>query len=156
MKKVLSAFLAFLIGFMPALAQAQSFSVAQLPVPGTSLGVSPAFSPVLVKGMLIFPKEPLKFRFIVDSGKDKVSDAKIKEEANRMVRYFLAAVTVPEKDQWVNLSPLEHDRMIADSLGQTDLGRDMLAQDYVLKQFTASLLNPDSKVGQEFWKKVYA
>jgi len=115
-----------------------------------------AFEPILVKGMVVYPKEPLKFRFIVDSGKDKVSNERIKDESERIVKYFLAAVTVPERDQWVNLSPLEHDRMISDVLGQTDLGRDMLAQDYILKQFTSSLLNPDSEVGKEFWAKVYA
>ena len=64
--------------------------------------VSPtdAFEPILVKGMVVYPKEPLKFRFIVDSGKDKVSNERIKDESERIVKYFLAAVTVPERDQW--------------------------------------------------------
>ncbi|MBF0569722.1 MAG: hypothetical protein HQL18_02980, partial [Candidatus Omnitrophica bacterium] len=155
LRKSLSILLAILIGFGPELAQAQQFALSQLPAPGAQVGLSSAFEPVLVKGVVIFPQEPLKFRFIVDSGNDKVDNARIKEESERMVKYFLAAVTVPEKDQWVNLSPVEHDRMIADSLGGTDLGRDMLAQDYVLKQFTASMLNPDSGAGKEFWTRVY-
>ncbi|MBF0387832.1 MAG: hypothetical protein HQL20_08255 [Candidatus Omnitrophica bacterium] len=155
-RKTLSVLLVILIGFGPSLVQAQQFVVSQLPVPGNTVGVSPVFDPVLVKGLVIFPREPLKFRFLVDSGNDQAAADRIKEESERMVKYFLAAVTVPEKDQWVNLSPVEHDRMIADTLGQTDLGRDMLAQDYVLKQFTASMLNPDSVAGKEFWSRVYA
>jgi hypothetical protein len=36
------------------------------------------------------------------------------------------------------------------------MGRDLLAQDYMLKQITASLIYPQDKLGQEFWNKVYA
>ena len=35
------------------------------------------------------------------------------------------------------------------------MGRDLLAQDYLLKQLTASLSNPDSEFGKKFWSKVY-
>ena len=37
---------------------------------------------------------------------------------------------------------------------KTDLGRDMLAQDLVLKQYTASLLHPETEWGQVFWQKI--
>ena len=36
------------------------------------------------------------------------------------------------------------------------MGRDLLAEDYMLKQITASLIYPESQLGKEFWKKVYA
>jgi hypothetical protein len=156
MKKFLSIVLAVLIGFGPEASYAQQFVLSQLPLPGAPVALSSAFEPVLVKGMVIYPKEPLKFRFIVDSGTARADDSAIKEESTRIMKYFLAAVTVPEKDQWVNLSPYEHERMITDELGGTDLGRDMLAQDYVLKQLTASMMNPDQGVGKEFWTRVYA
>src|SRR5205814_1049797 len=39
--------------------------------------------------------------------------------------------------------------------GQTVLGRDMLAQDYLLKQLTASLIYPEKNLGKSFWDKVY-
>ena len=29
-----------------------------------------------------------------------------------MIKYFFAALTIPDKDIWVNLSPYEKDRMI--------------------------------------------
>ncbi|MBI4309705.1 MAG: hypothetical protein HY591_05185, partial [Candidatus Omnitrophica bacterium] len=46
--------------------------------------------------------------------------------------------------------------MIPEQLGQTELGRDMLAQDYMLKQLTASLIYPEKELGKNFWDKVYA
>ncbi|MBF0387749.1 MAG: DHH family phosphoesterase [Candidatus Omnitrophica bacterium] len=56
----------------------------------------------------------------------------------------------------INLSPFEKDRMIPDDLGKTEMGRDMLAQDYVLKQLTASLIYPERSLGKAFWDQVYA
>ena len=47
-----------------------------------------------------------------------------------------------------------HDR--PDNLGQTEMGRDMLAQDYILKQLTASLIYPEKHLGKTFWDEVYA
>ena len=64
-------------------------------------------------------------------------------------------MTIPEKDLWVNLSPYEKNRMIASNLAQTEMGRDMLAQDYLLKQLTASLIYPEQNLGKTFWDEVY-
>src|SRR5207248_2496347 len=44
----------------------------------------------------------------------------------------------------------------ASNLGQTEMGRDMLAQDYILKQLTASLIYPEKGLGKTFWDRVYA
>lgn len=134
---------------------AQSFTVSDLPEPGTLLDKSPAFVPVLLKGFIIHPDKPLNFDFIVDSGNDSPEEALIRQESRRMVRYFLAALTVPSDQFWVNLSPYEKDRVIADELGQTELGRDMLGQDYVLRQLTASFMYPEKGLGKEFWAKIY-
>ncbi len=65
-------------------------------------------------------------------------------------------MTIPEKDLWVNLSPYEKDRIVPEALGQTALGRDLLAQDYFLKQLTASLIYPEKGLGKTFWDRVYA
>ncbi len=80
----------------------------------------------------------------------------LKVESTRLIKYFLAAVTVPENDLWVNLSPYEKDRIIPDAFGQTGMGRDLLAQDYMLKQITASVIYPEGEIGKAFWAKVYA
>ncbi|MBI4309759.1 MAG: hypothetical protein HY591_05460 [Candidatus Omnitrophica bacterium] len=64
-------------------------------------------------------------------------------------------MTTPEKDLWVNLSPYERNRIVPESFGQTEMGRDLLAQDYMLKQITASLIYPEDEIGKKFWKRVY-
>ncbi|NTV29256.1 MAG: hypothetical protein HGA80_04160 [Candidatus Omnitrophica bacterium] len=156
MQRLLALVLVFLVGSQPALLQAQQFNLSSLPQPGAAVAVSNSFEPVLVKGMLLDPTRPLQIRFVVDSGNDAPSPDHVKREGERMVRYFLAAVTMPEADLWVNLSPYEHERMIAEELGQTDLGRDMLAQDYVLKQLAASSMDPESGAGKAFWDGVYS
>ncbi len=134
---------------------AQEFSINQLPMPGTMVGLSSPFAPLALKGLVVNLQKPLEFQFIVDTGKGPQNTTAIKEEANRLVKYFLAGLTIPEGDLWVNLSPYEKDRMVPDALGQTDLGRDLLAQDYILKQLTASLIYPEKDLGKEFWTKVY-
>ncbi|NTV29379.1 MAG: hypothetical protein HGA80_04780 [Candidatus Omnitrophica bacterium] len=139
----------------PNASYAQSAFVASLPEPGTMVTVSKTFVPVLVKGLVVHPDQPLNFDFIVDSGNDSPEQALVAEQSQRMAQYFLAAITVPEEQLWVNLSPYEKDRIIENELGQTVLGRDMLAQDYVLKQFTASAIYPENRLGQTFWARIY-
>jgi len=137
-------------------AGALDFSINQLPVPGTMLGESAPFSPVTLKGLIVNPQKPLEFQFIVDTGLGSQNAMSIKEEAGQLVKYFLAGLTIPEDDLWVNLSPYEKNRIVPEALGKTDLGRDLLAQDYVLKQLSASLIYPEKDLGKEFWGRVYA
>lgn len=151
---LLSCFLSSIIfQAVPAYADAVS-----LPKPGVLLQQSRSFKPVLLKGLKIYPKDPFKFDFILDPGQSNVKpdSLQLEQETNKLIKYFLTAMTVPEKDLWVNLSPYEKDRMIAPNLGQTEMGKDMLAQDYILKQLTASLVYPESGLGKKFWDKVYA
>src|SRR5262249_36750514 len=77
-------------------------------------------------------------------------------ESTKLIKYFLAALTIPEKDLWVNLSPYEKDRIVPENFGQTEMGRDLLAQDYLLKQITASMIYPEDETGKLFWSRVYA
>ncbi|MBF0569418.1 MAG: pentapeptide repeat-containing protein [Candidatus Omnitrophica bacterium] len=129
-----------------------------LPQPGVMVSVTPAFAPVMIKGLQVHPENPLLFDFIMDTGESglKVDSPDFKAACEKLVKYFLASLTVKEQDLWVNLSPYEKDRMIPQDLGQTELGRDMLAQDYILKQLTASLIYPEKDLGKQFWTKVYA
>ncbi len=125
-----------------------------LPAPGTMVQVSPAFVPPLLRGIKVNPSDPFQMEFILDRGGHPAS-RDINEESRKLVKYFLAGLTIPEKDLWVNLSPYEKDRIVPESFGQTEMGRDLLAQDYLLKQLTASLVYPESEIGQEFWKRIY-
>ncbi len=138
---------------LPAWAgEAVSFS---LPIPGQMVPLSASFSPVVLKGIKLDPKNPFRFHFYVDQGEAGINQEQLKTESQRLIKYFLASLTIPEKDLWVNLSPYEKDRIIPDAFGQTEMGRDLLAQDYILKQITASLIYPESQMGKQFWDKVY-
>ena len=154
--KVVSMFVAFafLTNFIiPAPGFAQTLSL--LPTPGSMVHLSLGYNPALLTGIQIHPENPLEFDFIVNDGDDNLSGDELTGEAEKMIKYFLASLTAPEKDLWVNLSPYEENRIIPGSLAQTDIGRDLLAQDYILKQITASLIYPEDDLGKKFWDKVY-
>jgi len=123
-----------------------------LPEPTQLLGLSPTYSFPILKGLKLNPANPLQIEFIIDSANQGTVS---KEEASKLIRYFLAGLTIPEDDLWVNLSVYEKDRMINESAAQTDVGRDMLAQDYVLKQLVSSLTYPESETGKSYWQKAY-
>ncbi len=146
-KFIIGAFLINSLGPLPV--QANELI---LPKPGVMVRLSPPMNSPLLKGIKVYPNNPFKFDFILDQGDGTAN----KDEAQRLIKYFLASVTVPEEDLWVNLSPYEKNRIIPDAFGKTEMGRDLLAQDYLLKQITASLIYPEEQVGKEFWQKIYA
>lgn len=137
----------------PPLVYAQS--PLALPPVGSMVALSPAFTPTILRGLEIDPADPFKFQFIVDRGDNPLTEAELKTESEKVIRYFLAGLAVPEGKLWVNLSPYEGDRVVDEVFGQTEMGRDLLAQDYILKQITASLFSPDGQFGKDFWNKVY-
>jgi hypothetical protein len=129
--------------------------VLNLPAPGTMVELSQPHVPLMIKGVSIHPDNPLMFDFIVDTGHSGLQGSALKDESEKLIKYFLASLTIPENDFWVNLSPYEKERITSDGLGQTDMGRDLLAQDYLLKQLTASLIYPEKELGKNFWDRVY-
>ncbi|MBZ0166150.1 MAG: hypothetical protein K8I00_05025, partial [Candidatus Omnitrophica bacterium] len=141
---------------LPAFAQTLTDrSQIELPAPGVMVHTSGAYAPVMVKGLRVYPENPLQFDFIVDTGSGRPTDDELKPRAATLIKYFLTALTVPDDELWVNLSPYEQDRIIPDNFAVTDMGRDLLSQDYLLKQLTASLMYPEDGVGQQFWDRVY-
>ncbi len=135
-------------------AYAQTPISINLPVPGTFITTSSSFTPVIVRGLTIHPENPLEFDFIIDTGHTNLSEESFNDEALRLIKYFLASLTVPEGDMWVNLSPYEKDRIIPESFGVTEMGIDLLSQDYMLKQLTASMMYPEDELGAKFWKRI--
>ncbi|MBF0522820.1 MAG: hypothetical protein HQL24_07175 [Candidatus Omnitrophica bacterium] len=137
--------------FPPQFASAQPMAV----VTASPVGLTPAFNPVVIRGIKIFPDNPLKFDFIVDTAQSNLKDEAFKQESTKLIKYFLASLTTPEDDMWVNLNPKEPDRIVPEKFGVTEMGRDLLAQDYLLKQITSSLMNPEKEIGKAFWDKIY-
>lgn len=125
------------------------------PFPFTLVNPTEKFNQVCLSGIEIYPNEPFKFSFMLNEGDTNYADTQLKEETNKLIKYFLAALTIPDKDLWVNLSPNEPDRIISQELGLTDMGKDLLSQDYILKQLTASLTYPESPLGKTYWNKIY-
>lgn len=122
-----------------------------IPAPTKLLAKADKYDMPTLKGLHLDPQDPLKIDFILDSGNSK----NIKNsDLELLVSYFLAAITVPQEDLWVNLSPYEDQRVIRESLGLTDMGRDLLAQDYVLKQLSSSLTHPNTEIGKRYWEAV--
>ncbi len=155
------------IGPMPVNAQE-----IRLPKPGVMVHLSPPINPSMLKGIKVNPDNPFRFEFVLDTGDENVNrrglihqtqaegmmnhaPTDFKSESVKLIKYFLASLTIPEGDLWVNLSPYEKNRMVPESFGQTEMGRDLLAQDYMLKQITASLIYPEDEVGKRFWKRIY-
>lgn len=136
-------------------AQAGEMVVPIIPKPGTMVNLSPVFTPAYLKGIVVHPDNALKFDFLVHKGNGNLDDAQKRQEYNKLIKYFLAALTVPDKDQWVNLSPYEKNRIVENDFGATEMGRDLLSQDYLLKQIISSLMYPESGLGKVFWDKVY-
>ena len=155
---VLLSFIVSTLGPFP-LAQANEF---RLPAPGEMVDLSSKFDLPVLKGIKLDPQNPFKFNFFVDRGDSGLSvetplmASLLQKESEKLIKYFLASLTIPEKDLWVNLSPYEKNRIVPQEFGQTEMGRDLLAEDYILKQITASLIYPENQIGKEFWKKVYA
>ena len=131
-------------------------AVFNLPQPGEMIGLSGNYTPVVLQGMAIHPEAPLLFDFIVDNGNSDLKGQALTDETTKLVKYFLAGLAVPEKELWVNLSPVEKDRIMADQLSHTDAGRDMLGQDYILKQITSTLMYPEKDLGRKFWDEIYS
>ena len=148
---ILLAFLVNIFGPIPVV-QAQDF---KLPAPGVMVHLSPQIDPPMLKGIKVHPDNPFRFNFILDKGDSELSKNQLKDESSKLIKYFLASLTIPDKDLWVNLSPYEKDRIIPNSFGLTEMGRDLLAEDYILKQITASLIYPEDEVGKKFWKRIY-
>ncbi|MCP4653085.1 MAG: hypothetical protein GY858_06870 [Candidatus Omnitrophica bacterium] len=147
----LSTFTVYITKNQPAYASALPY----MPPPTKLIGTSADFLPATIKGIKFYKEDPFKFDFILDQGDAKYTIPQLKEETQRLVEYFLTSLTVPAKDLWVNLSPHESDRVIPEQLGLTDMGRDMLGEDYVLKQLASSLTYPESQIGKEFWRRIY-
>jgi len=97
--RVFSAFIAITFIFssiVPPRAYAQT--VLNLPSPGTMVPLSPVFNPPIIKGITIHPENPLLFDFIVHPGDDNLKGQELEDESTKLIKYFMASLTVPERE----------------------------------------------------------
>jgi hypothetical protein len=64
---------------------------------------------------------------------------------------FFVWLALPPSTFWVNLNPDEPNRIVADALGRTEVGRVLLEADRQLKQIDTALVNPHTDLGARFW-----
>ena len=94
-------FFVFLANFLalPPYAQALSF-----PKPGAMVHLSHAFNTPDLRGIKVHLDNPFRFDFIMDVGNGlKPFPTDLKNESTKLIKYFLASLTIPEQDLWVNL-----------------------------------------------------
>ncbi|MBF0387878.1 MAG: hypothetical protein HQL20_08495 [Candidatus Omnitrophica bacterium] len=77
--------------------------VLNLPSPGVMVAPSAVTVPVLMKGLRVHPDNPLLFDFIMDAGQSGLAldSTAFRDESQKLVKYFLASLTIKEDDQWV-------------------------------------------------------
>ncbi|MBF0594757.1 MAG: hypothetical protein HQL22_07300 [Candidatus Omnitrophica bacterium] len=129
--------------------------VLSLPAAGEMIHPTAAFQPAAMAGLRVDLKDPFNFYFVMNKGGQELAADDRKAEYQKLIKYFLTSLTTPNQDMWVNLSPNEADRILPANFAKTAMGRDLLAQDYILKQLTASLMYPEDDPGKAFWQKVY-
>jgi len=151
---VKNIFRKFLTSIMIAAVALQSGSGWGMSVASAAEILMPSntFSLPMIRGLQFDPAEPLNFNFVIDlADQNSISE----ESALKLVRYFMAALAVPQEDVWVNLSPDGKGRIIPDSFGATEAGEDLFKQDLLLKKLSASFLHPDQDIGRKFWDAAY-
>jgi len=151
----LSVSIGLVLSLLQPIPDASAQAIYNLPAPGAMISLSQSYNPLQLKGIVIDAKKPFRFDFLIDKGESKLVGQPLNDEIIRLSKYFLTCLAVPEEDLWVNLSPYEKDRIVPGNFGITLMGKDLLEQDYLLKQIMASLSYPENNLGKQFWQKVY-
>ncbi len=119
--------------------------------PGRSMQAS------FLKGVIVPREEDRSLHFIINRGDTSFADEQAKRADYQLLSdYFYSSFVVKDELQWVNLSAYEANRMLPPELSGTQMGRNLLSQDCMLKRLTASLMHPDCETGREYWDAVYA
>src|SRR3989339_1123024 len=147
--------IAVLVAFVMTIPAESGLAQVIMPQPGQMVYGAGQFTPTLMTGMRVDVKDPFNMYFVMSNGEKGADKDEQEAEYLKLIKYFMASLVIPNTDIWVNLSPKESDRIIPNNFSMTEMGRDLLAQDYLLKQFTASLMYPEDGVGKEFWQQIY-
>ncbi|MBF0512107.1 MAG: hypothetical protein HQL13_07265, partial [Candidatus Omnitrophica bacterium] len=100
-KVTLLAFLVVSVQVPVAYGQPSVSVISSLPQPGVMVHLSPVFIPPHLQGLVIHPDNALQFDFLIHKGQENINGNLKEEEYKKLVKYFLASLTIPDKDQWV-------------------------------------------------------
>ena len=120
---------------------------------GRALGDGP---PPIVGGIAFPRDDPLKagFSLLADASHEMPTASGQMELQARLRRYLNTFLVLTGDQVNVTLTPTEDYCGLPEFLRHTELGRDMLAQDVVLKHSTACQLHPSTPHGAAFWDKM--
>ncbi|PIW59321.1 MAG: hypothetical protein COW13_04540, partial [Candidatus Omnitrophica bacterium CG12_big_fil_rev_8_21_14_0_65_50_5] len=96
--KLLSLWIAVIFTFETIFSNNVLAQTISLPGIASSVGLSESIQPVMIRGMKLNPENGLNISFIIDSGSTVVDEAELQKESEKLIKYFLAALTIPEKD----------------------------------------------------------
>src|SRR3989338_122656 len=97
-KKTLIAFVLVCFSTSLVVSPVSAQTLLGLPEPGQMVSLSAAYQPAIIRGMTVHADNPFLFDFIVDTGNDKLAGDALKKEGEKLVKYFLACLTLPEQD----------------------------------------------------------
>lgn len=126
-----------------------------LPPPGLRIHASGALVAPALRAWRMRPDDALALDLILDSGDERIGQEHAVELSERLGQHFFTCLTLPRDCLWVNLSPVEGDRTMADPLMGTPLGFDLLSQDYILKQVVSTLVYPESEPGRSYFSELH-
>jgi len=149
MQRILRIFTLGLFLLSHGLSYAQSTAAFyDAPSSGRLFASGVAHDVPVLSGVRFDQRNPFRLEFFLT--KSGIS----KKDIQRQISYFFACLTLAEDKLWVNLSPYEENRIAQDDLAITNLGCDMLAQDYLLKQTASGLTHPDTPQGKKYWSQI--
>lgn len=153
---LIMAFVTFITAAVPSVyAQMPVSAPVSSPAP-SALMPSAVISGLDLRGVIVDPLNPLKMQFVLHAPNGEADPAMIQQASQQFADYFLASLAIPEKELWVNLSPYEPGRMMSEKLAQTQMGVDLLEEDYKLKMLVGRLMDPGTPTGRTFWQKAEA
>ncbi len=112
--------------------------------------------PPLVGGISFPLNNPLQigFSLLTDASKEIPTEKEQAELQVRLGRYLNTFLVLSGEYINVTLTPMDEYCGLPKLLRNTELGRDMLSQDVVLKHYVASQLHPSTAHGKAFWDEV--
>jgi len=87
-----------------------------------------------IKGLKFYADDPFRLDFFFDCGGVKYSDDQLKAKVQKLIDYFLVALTIPEDEMGINFFPRCKYPIISPALCLTGMGQEMLSQNHALSQ----------------------
>jgi hypothetical protein len=124
------------------------------------------YYPPTLKSLIVNTKSPTNyFDFLLDPGSslchsresenpDILLAEKLEPEVRALINYFFLGITLPPDEFWVNLNPIQPDKIVSPRLGITDMGKVLLDADLQLKKDSACFTDPRTSIGKEYWQEL--